>query len=67
VKGKTMIRRTTVEYDIRHTGDEMDRLEILYALSALAKMINDAHLGRVTVSSEKIDTICVTVETIEAP
>ena len=62
-----MIKRTTYEYDIKHSGDEMDRLEILSMLDTLAKMINDAALADVEFSSEKTDLICVKVHMVDIP
>ena len=62
-----MLKRTTYEYDIRHTGDGMDRLEILGALRMLAGMVKDADLAEVEVTSEKPDLICVKIHTIESP
>lgn len=61
-----MIKRTTYQYDIKHTGDEMDRLEILAAFGRLAKMVEDAHGAAVTVASVKADLISVTIETVDA-
>jgi hypothetical protein len=62
-----MIRRTIREYDIRHTGDDMDRLEILGALCALAKIVTDAGLAGVTIESVKSDVIAVKIEEIYEP
>lgn len=62
-----MITRTSHEYDIKHTGDEMERLEILSAFNLMAKMIEDAGLASVDVQSVKCDLITVTVTTVEQP
>ena len=62
-----MIKRTTYQYDIKHTGDEMDRLEILAAFNRLANLVEDAHGAEVTVASVKTDLISVTIETVEVP
>ena len=60
-----MIRRVVEEFDIKHTGDEMDRLEILHAFRSLAKLCE--HSAEVTISSEKTDLISVTIETVNVP
>lgn len=60
-----MIRRIIEEYDIKHTGDEMNRVEILQAFRSLAKLCVCS--AEVTVSSEKNDLICVTIETVNVP
>lgn len=62
-----MIKRTIREYEIRHSGDEMDRLEVFHALGALAKMINDASLASVCIGSIKSDLISVTIEEVDMP
>lgn len=62
-----MIKRTIYEYDIKHTGDEMDRLEILSCLRQLQEMCENAGLAGVEVSSEKTDLICVRIEVVDAP
>jgi hypothetical protein len=62
-----MIKRTTYEYDIRHTGDEMDRLEILHMLTMLSGIIGDADLAQVEFSSEKTDLICVKITIVDCP
>ena len=60
-----MIKRTIREYDIKHTGDEMERLEILSCLRKFQKMCEDAGLAGVEVSSEKTDLIFVRIETVD--
>lgn len=60
-----MIKRTICQYDIHHTGDEMDRAEILHALNTLAKLCD--HSAEVTFESAKTDLITLTIETVEAP
>ena len=62
-----MLKRTIRQYDIKHSGDEMDRLEILNAFWALAKMVIDASLAEVTVESVKSDVIMVTIEEVDMP
>ena len=62
-----MIKRTTYEYDIKHTGDEMDRLEILGALYQLAEMVEDAALAGVEITSIKRDMIEVKITTVDSP
>lgn len=62
-----MIKRTRYEYDIKHTGDEMDRAEILAVLNRLAHMVEAAHGAEVTIASVKTDLISVTIETVEVP
>ena len=62
-----MIRRTISEYDIKHTGDEEERLEILHCLRQLQALVESAGLAGVQVSSEKIDLIYVRIETVDAP
>ncbi len=60
-----MMKRTIRQFDIRHTGDEMDRLEILGAFRAVADIVNGALLAEITVESVKTDLICVTIEEID--
>jgi len=60
-----MMKRTIRQFDIRHTGDEMDRLEILWAFRAVADIVNGALLAGITVESVKTDLICVTIEEID--
>ena len=62
-----MIRRTIREFEIRHTGDGDDRLEIMGALQALADLVEKAGLAGVKIESVKTDTICVTVEEVDMP
>lgn len=62
-----MIKRTTHAYDIKHTGDEMERLEILSAFGLMGKMIEDAGLASVEVASVKCDLITVNITTVEQP
>ena len=63
-----MIKRTTYEYDIKHTGDEMDRLEILMAFRQLADMAQEAgQADFISVDSVKCDLITVIIETVERP
>ena len=62
-----MIKRTKYEYDIKHTGDEMDRLEILMAFRQLAELVEAAGQADVCVDSVKSDLITVTIETVECP
>lgn len=62
-----MIKRTTYQYDIKHTGDEMDRLEIICAFQRLAEMVEEANQAAVTVESVKTDLISVTIKTVEVP
>ena len=62
-----MIKRTIYEYDIKHTGDEMDRLEILCCLRQLAKLVEDTMQADVEISSEKTDLIAVRVTTVDVP
>ena len=62
-----MIRRTIREFDIRHTGDGVDRLEIMGAMQALADLVEKAGLAVVTIESVKTDTIKVTIEEIDMP
>lgn len=59
-----MIRRIIEEYDIKHTGEGDDRLEILMAFQALAKLCEPC--AEVDISSEKNDLICVKITTVEA-
>lgn len=60
-----MIRRITEEYDIKHTGEEDDRLEVLMALRKLARLCED--VAEVEITSEKTDLICVKIHTVESP
>ena len=60
-----MIRSITEEYDIKHTGEENDRLEILMAFQKLAKLCETC--ADVEVTSEKSDLICVKISTFESP
>ena len=60
-----MIRRTIAQYDVRHSGDEADRQEIMTLLLDLAIICSGK--AEVIVSSEKSDLICVTIETEEKP
>ena len=62
-----MLIRTTHEYDIKHSGDEMDRLELLSAFRVLAKIVNDAGLADVEIESVKSDLICVKIHTVASP
>ena len=62
-----MIKRTTYEYDIKHSGGEMDRLEILSCLGKMAEMIEAAHLAEVNVQSVKTDLISVEITTVDIP
>lgn len=61
-----MIKRTIRQFDINHTGDEEDRLEILAAFRSLAEIIGDAHLAEVSVESVKSNLITVTIEEVDA-
>ena len=62
-----MLKRTIRQYDIKHSGDEMDRLEILGALGALAAIVNEASLADVMVESVKSDVIIVIIEEVDIP
>ena len=62
-----MIKRTTYEYDIKHSGDEMDRLEILSMLRQMAQMVEDAALAGVEINSTKRDLIEVKITTVDSP
>ena len=62
-----MIKRTTYEYDIKHSGDEMDRAEIMHALHQLAQMVNDAGLADVEIDTTKRDLIEVKITTVDSP
>ena len=62
-----MIKTTKYQYDIKHTGEEMDRAEILSALGLMADMIEKAGLADVNVSSMKTDLVCVEIITVEQP
>ena len=62
-----MIKRTTYEYDIKHTGDEMDRCEILSMLHQLKTMVEDAGLAGVEINSVKRDLIDVKIERVDSP
>lgn len=62
-----MLIRTIRQYDVRHTGDNSDRTEILMAFRALADLIEKADLAEVTITSEKTDLISVTIEQVDAP
>ena len=61
-----MIKRTLLEYDIKHTGDEMDRLELLDCLLALAKLC-PAHEADIHIESVKTDLVAVRIEVVESP
>lgn len=61
-----MIKRTICEYDIKHTGDEMDRLDILYCLQQLKSLCECAIHADVTISSDKSDLISVRIEVVDA-
>ena len=62
-----MMKTTKHQYDIKHTGEEMDRAEILHAFGLMADMIEGAGLAEVNVSSMKNDLICVEIITIDQP
>jgi hypothetical protein len=62
-----MIKWIKREYEIKHSGEETDRLEIIMAFNLLAKMVEDAGIASVSVESIKTDTISVIVETAESP
>lgn len=62
-----MMLTTIKQYDIRHTGDEMDRLDILAAFGELKRLCEEADQAGVDVSSEKSDLISVTITTVDAP
>ncbi|WP_156025853.1 hypothetical protein [Sulfitobacter sp. 20_GPM-1509m] len=62
-----MIRRTRYEYEIKHTGDEMDRAEIMAAFGHLAKMLEQTDQAGVEVISLKRDVISVVIETVWSP
>lgn len=62
-----MMKRTIREYDVKHTGDEDDRMEILCAFEALAELLNEAGIAGVTVESVKNDLITVVIEEIDMP
>lgn len=62
-----MIKRTIREYDLHHNGSEIDRLELIEALGAMASLINQADLAHVTVDSVKSNVIAVTIEEVDAP
>ena len=62
-----MIKRTTYEYDIKHTGDEMDRAEVLSLLRLIGGMVNKAGLAGVEFHDSGRNSISVTVTKIDAP
>ena len=62
-----MMITTIREYDIEHSGDEMNRLEILGALGHLAKMVIDAGLGSVGIECIKSNLISVRITEINNP
>lgn len=62
-----MMKTTTYQYDIKHTGEEMDRAEILSAFGQMGRMIESAGLAEVHIRSEKNDLVCVEIITIEQP
>jgi hypothetical protein len=61
-----MMKRTIRQYDIKHSGDEMDRIEILAALRALWSLIQNDR-AEVSIESVKSDLIMVTIEEIDMP
>jgi len=62
-----MLIRTTYEYDIKHSGDEMDRRDLLSAFGRLADMVNGAGLADVELEIVKSDLICVKIHTVASP
>ena len=62
-----MMKRTIREYDVKHTGNDDDRMEILCAFAALADLLNEAGIAGVTVESVKTDLIRVVIEEIDIP
>ena len=62
-----MLKRTIRQYDIKHSGDEMARIELMSALNALADFVNGAGLADVTFESVKSDLILLTIEEADMP
>lgn len=62
-----MMVTTVKQYDIKHTGEEMDRLDILMAFGELADMCGKAGLASVEVDSAKSDLIVVKITTVDTP
>ena len=60
-----MMVTTTHQFDIKHTGDELDRLEVLNCLHFLSEIIGD--MAGVEILSAKSDLIEVTVTQVEIP
>lgn len=60
-----MMKTTTHQYDIKHSGDEMERLELLSCLHKLGELVGD--MAGVEIVSEKSDWVTVTVTEVDAP
>lgn len=60
-----MLVITRREYDLRHSGDEMDRAELIAALEFLAALCGDS--AEITVDRAKPDMIALTIVTVDSP